>query len=167
MEEMRQNLVQRMAEYMHLPIDPDLLAAVEADKRAMTKYCKRAKKRRAWPERGPPIECTWMLLDQHAHPESPSQASERLEARAIAAAERRNDQYDLAKQSSLHRYKKWRHMMLRTGWITGAKMGRGNAPLDGGGLEPTVARPQTVGRQHNAGLGKAVPGGEGLPRKYK
>ena len=49
-------------------MDAELLWAVEQDKHAMTKYCKKANKRRAFPPWGTPTEMTWTILNPTVNP---------------------------------------------------------------------------------------------------
>ena len=94
-----------------------------------------------------------MLLNPKVHLESPTQASEQYEQAAIAAAERRKDEEELAKHSSRFKYKKGREMMQRMGWVMGMKLGRQEQPVHGTELRAVEVDNYATGRAQHAGLG--------------
>eukprot|EP00959_Pyramimonas_sp_CCMP1952_P212893 4454816-Pyramimonas_sp.AAC.1 len=97
----------------------------------MLKYCERAAKRRAWPKWGIPVELAWMILGPTTRLEHPGQLSRQIEERRIRAADKRKDEEDLSKHTSLHKYRVGRRILERMGWRGGTKLGRSEEPLDG------------------------------------
>eukprot|EP00959_Pyramimonas_sp_CCMP1952_P462905 9484015-Pyramimonas_sp.AAC.1 len=64
-----------------------------------------AKRWRAWPARGLPVECARLLLGPQSHLGGPSQTGERLEQRVTEEAK---DEEGLAKHASAYTCKKGR-----------------------------------------------------------
>eukprot|EP00959_Pyramimonas_sp_CCMP1952_P089015 1862551-Pyramimonas_sp.AAC.1 len=90
---------------MPLPMDGDLMAQVEWDARDILKYCRTAAKRKASPPWVVLVELTWMSLDPAVKLKDPERLSKKLEEQKIRSAELREDEGDLDKHRSLHKYR--------------------------------------------------------------
>eukprot|EP00959_Pyramimonas_sp_CCMP1952_P033145 695183-Pyramimonas_sp.AAC.1 len=66
----------------------------------MKAHCRKAKKRRAYPEWGFPVELAWMLIEPNINLSGPTEKTKGLEAQRIRAAEKEGDEEELEKYSA-------------------------------------------------------------------
>eukprot|EP00959_Pyramimonas_sp_CCMP1952_P372645 7803510-Pyramimonas_sp.AAC.1 len=138
---------------MPLPCDHDLLECVGRDRRSMLKYCKKAKKRRAWPARGPPVEATPLLLDPTTQLSDPSEQIWRWEGTAANAAG--DDEEETARLPTAFRFQRGRKLLEKLGWTGGGLGVREGIAADPEALHDNYG----AGREETAGLGRAKPSG--------
>ena len=136
-----------------LPVTPELMGLAQRDEASMLQYCRKAAKRRAFPEWGVPVELTWMVLDPRVNVGDPNQLSDQIEAARIRAAEQREDEDELAMYTTLGRLKKGRKMLQNMGWVFGTMIGKNALPDDGRAKEACEQKPYHMFRAATAGLG--------------
>eukprot|EP00959_Pyramimonas_sp_CCMP1952_P080895 1689944-Pyramimonas_sp.AAC.1 len=78
-----------------------------------------------------------MILETTVNLEDPEQLSKKLEAQRVRAAEKRDNEEDLDKYSTLGKFRVRRLMLRKMGWISGRALGSEDNMGDGGALRAT------------------------------
>eukprot|EP00959_Pyramimonas_sp_CCMP1952_P083071 1736421-Pyramimonas_sp.AAC.1 len=96
---------------------------------------------------------TWLLPDPTLHLEGPTERSERMERKGVEAAEKREDEEDLAHYATRGRFRKGRQLVQKMGWQDGTAQGRGGGECDSEQqLLLWAARSYDAGRSEHAGI---------------
>eukprot|EP00959_Pyramimonas_sp_CCMP1952_P180961 3784172-Pyramimonas_sp.AAC.2 len=104
---------------------------------------------------GVPVELAWVILEPAVNLEGSEQLGKKREVQKMRAAEKREDEGDLAKYSSHSKYRVGRSISQKKGRAAGGAQGRADS-ADGG--EATRA----TGAKQNAPLGELREGWAGM-----